>query len=107
MPKDEPFHVCQACIFQGMTPLEAQRTISGFAKEGAIAALQEIGFYDENGVVDKKATSDFVSLRGMLKDWRDFKRTTWRAITKWVMWIALGVLAVKLGVADYLKLGKN
>lgn len=98
---------CTSCYFNGMEHHEIQNNISHFAKEGAVAALQEIGFYDEAGCVDKKAVSDFISLRSMLRDWRDFKKTTWQAITKWVMWIALGLLAVKLGVADLLKLGKG
>lgn len=98
---------CKQCFWDGMSEEEVQKSVKRFAKEGAVAALQEIGFYDEAGKVDKKAVSDFWSLRGMLKDWRDFKKTTWQAITKWVMWIALGVLAFKLGLADFLRIGRQ
>lgn len=99
--------LCKPCFWEGMSEEEVRAVTKSLAKEGAVAALQEIGFYDEAGHVDKTAVSDFFSLRGMLRDWRDFKKTTWQAITKWVMWIALGLLAVKLGVADLLKLGKG
>lgn len=84
-----------------------QREIKRFAKQGAVAALEELGFYDSNGKIDHNAVKDFGEVRGMLQDWRDFKSSTWKAIVKWVMYIALGLLAVKLGVADLLKMGKQ
>ena len=84
-----------------------QREIKRFAKQGAVAALEEIGFYDTNGKIDRAAVNDFGEVRGILKDWREFKASTWKAIVKWVMFIALGLLAVKLGLADLLKLGKQ
>ena len=95
------------CFWQDMNPDEVQQETKRLAREGAVAVLQEIGFYDEKGRVDRRAVSDFTSLRAMLRDWRDFKHTTWQAIVKWVLWIALGLLAIKLGVADYLKIGRG
>ena len=86
---------------------QAKAHIKAFAKQGAVETLTEIGFYDEQGRVDKKAVSDFTSLRGMLKDWREFKSATGAAIIKWVMWIALGLLSIKLGLVDYLKIGRG
>jgi hypothetical protein len=97
---------CNSCYWNGMEDENVQREIKRFAKQGAVAALEELGFYDSNGKIDRDAVKDFGEVRGMLKDWREFKASTWRAIAKWVMYIALGLLAIKLGVADLLKAGK-
>lgn len=98
---------CNSCYWNGMEDKNVQKEIKRFAKEGAVAALEELGFYDANGQIDRNAVNDFGEVRGMLKDWREFKTATWRAIVKWVMYIALGLLAIKLGFGDYLKMGKQ
>ena len=84
-----------------------QREIKRFAKQGAVAALEELGFYDVEGKIDHAAVKDFGEVRGILKDWREFKAATWKTVIRWLMYIALGCLAIKLGWADFLKLGKQ
>ena len=96
-----------SCYFSGMTDDEIKQSIRQFAKEGAVAALQEIGFYDELGHVDHKAVSDFFSLRSLLTDWREFKRDTWRTVSRCVMLIALGILVFKLGLVEFLRIGRG
>ena len=98
---------CGTCYWNDMDEETVQREIKRFAKHGAVAALEEIGFYDANGKINRAAVNDFGEVRGLLQDWREFKASTWRVIVRWVMFIALGLLTVKLGLADLLKLGKQ
>lgn len=98
---------CNSCYWNGMEDENVQREIKKFAKQGAVAALEELGFYDSKGQIDREAVNDFGEVRGMLKDWREFKTATWRTIVRWVMYVALGFLAIKLGLSDFLKAGKQ
>lgn len=98
---------CYVCFWAGMSPDRIREETKKLAKDGAVAALQEIGFYDEQGRVDKKAVSDFMALRNILRDWVEVKQTTRRAVLKWLLYIALGALTIRLGLTDLLRLGKE
>lgn len=98
---------CNSCYWNGMEDEKVQSEVKKFAKQGAIAALEEIGFYDKQGVLDRDAVDDFKEARSMLKDWREFKASTTKAVMRWVLYIALGMLAVQMGLGDYLKMGKQ
>lgn len=95
------------CLFQGKTEEQINYEIRKFAKEGAKALLEELGFVTDEGKIDKEAAADFSALRQMLKDWRDFKQDTRRIILKWVLFIMLGFTTIKLGWAEYLRMGKQ
>jgi hypothetical protein len=50
-------------------------------------------------------TNEVVCFDGPLEPF--IKESTFKIITRWVIYIALGVLAVKMGLGDFLKMGKQ
>lgn len=57
------------------------------ARNGARAALRQIGLHDED------AGHDMRELRGLLESWRATKRTAWATITKFATTALLGAIA--------------
>lgn len=90
-----------------MNPEQAEFEIRKLAKQGAKAILEELGFIDEKGKIDKEAVSDFRELRGLLSDWRGLKKKTISTIFTWVGWLLLGILSVKLGISTYINAVKG
>lgn len=84
-----------------MTKEEFDDAIDRAAEEGAKRALKELGLDDVN------ANSDLRELRGLLKAWRDARRSVAQAIIKFLTTALLGALllgmGIKLGGSDLLQ----
>ena len=65
------------------------------AHDGARRVLHELGLADED------APADLRELRGLLDGWRDFKktvrRTFWKTLARWTVWLALAALVYAAG----------
>lgn len=107
VPEERRKNPCQSCYWHGMKDEDVKKEISRNTKQGVMAAFEELGFYDVNGKVDRNVVGDFAEARTMLKNWREFKKETWTTIRRWILYVALGLLAVKLDIIDYLRAGKQ
>lgn len=84
-----------------MSDSQIQHEVKKLAREGARAVLEELG------LDDRDAPDEVRTLRSMLRDWRSFKDDSRKIFVRWALYVALGVLTLKLGLSNYLALGKQ
>ena len=74
-----------------MTPEEFEAMLDRAAKNGARAALEELGLHDKN------AEKDLEEIRNLLTSWRDTKKAIWSTVVKVVTVAILTFIAGAVG----------
>lgn len=98
-----------SCMFSGMSQHAAEEKIREFAREGARAALKELG-------IDKCSSKDIATICDLLASFRLFRKEAWKSaitgtarVVGWSLILAAGAVCVQvtIGVKNLLAfLGK-